>query len=66
MIVTPKGGHLGWVAGTEAPCGAPWTDPLVMDFLEHLENARLETLPSCGKSENLDQSTEPVDHLKVV
>lgn len=58
LIVTPKGGHLGWVAGTESPCGAPWTDPLVMDFLEHLE-----TLPSCRKSENVEQSTEPVDRL---
>ncbi|GKA46407.1 embryogenesis-associated protein EMB8-like protein [Tanacetum coccineum] len=37
LIVTPKGGHLGWVAGTEAPFGTPWTDPVVMDFLEHLE-----------------------------
>lgn len=37
LIVTPKGGHLGWVAGDDAPTGAPWTDPLVMDFLQHLE-----------------------------
>ncbi|GJU25204.1 embryogenesis-associated protein EMB8-like protein [Tanacetum coccineum] len=37
LIVTPKGGHLGWVGGDEAPFGAPWTDPVVMDFLEHLE-----------------------------
>lgn len=37
LIVTPKGGHLGWVAGSEAPLGAPWTDPVVMDFLEYLE-----------------------------
>ncbi|GFP89304.1 embryogenesis-associated protein emb8 [Phtheirospermum japonicum] len=40
LIVTPKGGHLGWVAGGEAPFGAPWTDPIVMDFLEHLECPR--------------------------
>ncbi|KAK8591609.1 hypothetical protein V6N13_031648 [Hibiscus sabdariffa] len=26
LIVTPQGGHLGWVAGDEAPFGAPWTD----------------------------------------
>ena len=38
LIVTPKGGHLGWVGGAEAPFGAPWTDHVVMDFLEHLEN----------------------------
>ncbi|GJU25202.1 embryogenesis-associated protein EMB8-like protein [Tanacetum coccineum] len=37
LIVTPKGGHLGWVAGTESPFGTPWTDPVVMEFLEHLE-----------------------------
>ncbi|KAL3645512.1 hypothetical protein CASFOL_010692 [Castilleja foliolosa] len=40
LIVTPKGGHLGWVAGGEAPFGAPWSDPIVMDFLEHLESPR--------------------------
>ncbi|KAE8679136.1 Embryoproteinsis-associated protein EMB8 [Hibiscus syriacus] len=38
LIVTPQGGHLGWVAGDEAPFGAPWTDNVVMDFLEHLRN----------------------------
>ncbi|EPS65557.1 hypothetical protein M569_09218, partial [Genlisea aurea] len=37
LIVTPKGGHLGWVSGREAPRGAPWTDPVVMDFLQYLE-----------------------------
>ncbi|GKF58268.1 hypothetical protein Tco_0171805, partial [Tanacetum coccineum] len=37
LIVTPKGGHLGWIVGDEAPFGAPWTDPVIMDFLEHLE-----------------------------
>ncbi|CAI9093409.1 OLC1v1028907C1 [Oldenlandia corymbosa var. corymbosa] len=40
LIVTPKGGHLGWVAGEGAPFGAPWTDPVLMDFLEHLEQGR--------------------------
>ncbi|XP_072958521.1 embryogenesis-associated protein EMB8 [Typha angustifolia] len=38
LIVTPQGGHLGWVAGSEAPFGAPWTDPVVMEFLENLDN----------------------------
>jgi hypothetical protein len=38
MIVTPQGGHLGWVAGDEAPFGCPWTDPIVMEFLEHVRN----------------------------
>eukprot|EP00252_Welwitschia_mirabilis_P014776 TRINITY_DN3276_c0_g1_i2.p1 TRINITY_DN3276_c0_g1~~TRINITY_DN3276_c0_g1_i2.p1 ORF type:complete len:403 (+),score=42.59 TRINITY_DN3276_c0_g1_i2:235-1443(+) len=37
LVVTPYGGHLGWVAGNEAPFGAPWTDPLVMEFFEVLE-----------------------------
>ncbi|GJU25205.1 embryogenesis-associated protein EMB8-like protein [Tanacetum coccineum] len=40
LIVTPKGGHLAWVAGDEAPFGASWTDPVVMDFLEHLEKTK--------------------------
>ena len=34
LVVTPAGGHLGWIAGEEAPFGAPWTDPLVMDFFK--------------------------------
>ncbi|XP_031095989.1 embryogenesis-associated protein EMB8 [Ipomoea triloba] len=40
LIVTPQGGHLGWVAGSDAPTGAPWTDPIVMDFLDNLEQAK--------------------------
>nr|XP_043607339.1 embryogenesis-associated protein EMB8-like [Erigeron canadensis] len=40
LIVTPKGGHLGWIAGDEAPFGAPWTDRVVMDFLEYLEKTK--------------------------
>ncbi|XP_022854367.1 embryogenesis-associated protein EMB8-like [Olea europaea var. sylvestris] len=51
LIVTPKGGHLGWVAGGEAPLGAPWTDPIIMDFLEHLEYARSSIV---AYSANLD------------
>ncbi|XP_022949852.1 embryogenesis-associated protein EMB8-like [Cucurbita moschata] len=38
LIVTPKGGHLGWVAGPSAPLGNPWTDPFVIDFLVYLES----------------------------
>ncbi|KAK1382268.1 Embryogenesis-associated protein EMB8 [Heracleum sosnowskyi] len=53
LIVTPKGGHLGWVAGEEAPRGAPWTDPLVMDFLQNLEsNARSHTSSSGSNRQN--------------
>ncbi|XP_057967434.1 embryogenesis-associated protein EMB8-like [Malania oleifera] len=40
MIITPKGGHLGWVAGAKAPRGSPWTDPVVMNFLSYLESGR--------------------------
>ncbi|CAL5056856.1 unnamed protein product [Urochloa decumbens] len=40
LIVTPKGGHLGWVAGDEAPFGCPWTDPIVMEYLEYLQNEK--------------------------
>ncbi|KAM0059934.1 putative alcohol O-acetyltransferase [Helianthus debilis subsp. tardiflorus] len=40
LIVTPEGGHLGWVAGDDAPFGCPWTDPVVMDFLEYLEKTK--------------------------
>ncbi|KAL8520541.1 hypothetical protein ACS0TY_011170 [Phlomoides rotata] len=58
LIVTPKGGHLGWVAGGEAPLGAPWTDPIVMDFLEHLERV--------GISEDVnDAHRHSLHHLQV-
>ncbi|KAJ4890217.1 esterase/lipase/thioesterase family protein [Raphanus sativus] len=40
LIVTPRGGHLGWVAGEGAPNGAPWTDPVVMEFLQHVESCQ--------------------------
>lgn len=40
LIVTPQGGHLGWIAGDEAPFGCPWTDPIVMEFLEHVHNEK--------------------------
>ncbi|KAD3641407.1 hypothetical protein E3N88_30631 [Mikania micrantha] len=53
LVVTPKGGHLGWVAGENAPRGCPWTDPMVMDFLQHLENERSGTHQGTG---NLLQS----------
>ncbi|XP_012842086.1 PREDICTED: embryogenesis-associated protein EMB8 [Erythranthe guttata] len=57
LIVTPKGGHLGWVAGREAPFGAPWTDPIVMDFLEYLEKPSSSTdlLSSSNDANDLHQ-----------
>ncbi|XP_024378237.1 embryogenesis-associated protein EMB8 [Physcomitrium patens] len=39
LVVTPYGGHLGWISGPEAPFGCPWTDPLIMQYLEALEEA---------------------------
>ncbi|KAF3785244.1 Embryogenesis-associated protein [Nymphaea thermarum] len=43
LIVTPKGGHLGWVAGDEAPFGCPWTDSVVMDFFEHIQENKTDS-----------------------
>ncbi|GMY30634.1 embryogenesis-associated protein EMB8-like [Fagus crenata] len=65
LIVTPKGGHLGWVAGVEAPRGAPWTDPVVMDYLEHLERGALKGLTSCSNSVDVQQCTEDLHSLNV-
>ncbi|XP_024994101.1 embryogenesis-associated protein EMB8-like [Cynara cardunculus var. scolymus] len=50
LIVTPEGGHLGWIAGNEAPFGAPWTDPVVMDFLEHLVRTKSISVSYSSKS----------------
>ena len=61
--MTPKGGHLGWVAGDEAPCGAPWTDPVVMDYLQHLE--RVAGLASHGNSVDAQQYTEGLHSVEV-
>ncbi|KAJ4956033.1 hypothetical protein NE237_012816 [Protea cynaroides] len=67
LIVTPKGGHLGWVAGEEAPFGSPWTDPLIMEFLEQLESGRdsCETVASCGQLNSAEQSLEGLHGLEV-
>eukprot|EP00252_Welwitschia_mirabilis_P001173 TRINITY_DN11092_c0_g1_i1.p1 TRINITY_DN11092_c0_g1~~TRINITY_DN11092_c0_g1_i1.p1 ORF type:complete len:464 (-),score=44.44 TRINITY_DN11092_c0_g1_i1:233-1624(-) len=45
LVVTPYGGHLGWVSGAEAPFGAPWPDPLVIEFLEVLEKGYAREIP---------------------
>lgn len=65
-MVTPKGGHLGWVAGGDAPHGAPWTDPIVMDFLENLERGRSEILPSSSSVNSVKQCEEDLHRLEVV
>ncbi|CAN1180325.1 Embryogenesis-associated protein EMB8 [Linum perenne] len=64
LIVTPKGGHLGWVAGGEAPFGAPWTDPIVMDFLEHLEGAGSSSSSSSSSSPVLAEIPMTAHHLE--
>ncbi|XP_021767914.1 embryogenesis-associated protein EMB8-like [Chenopodium quinoa] len=58
LIVTPNGGHLGWVAGNEAPFGAPWTDPCVIDFLQHLDRRLSETSSSPSQLNEAPMCTE--------
>ncbi|XP_017973797.1 PREDICTED: embryogenesis-associated protein EMB8 isoform X1 [Theobroma cacao] len=65
LIVTPKGGHLGWVAGAEAPLGAPWTDSVVMDFLEHLERGASKTTGFSCDLEAVRHSSEGLHHMEV-
>lgn len=65
LIVTPKGGHLGWAAGAEAPLGAPWTDPVVMDFLDHLERRVSQPGASLSKDEDRKHDTENLHCLEV-
>eukprot|EP00246_Nothoceros_aenigmaticus_P001554 TRINITY_DN12047_c0_g1_i1.p1 TRINITY_DN12047_c0_g1~~TRINITY_DN12047_c0_g1_i1.p1 ORF type:complete len:404 (+),score=36.01 TRINITY_DN12047_c0_g1_i1:256-1467(+) len=45
LVITPTGGHLGWIAGEDAPFGCPWTDPVVMDYLEILDDAVKDEVP---------------------
>ncbi|KAK7258178.1 hypothetical protein RIF29_32684 [Crotalaria pallida] len=61
LVVTPKGGHLGWVAGDEAPLGAPWTDPLVIDFIQHLEREAVKS----EKTSRDPQGKEALHHVEV-
>ncbi|EOY12361.1 Esterase/lipase/thioesterase family protein isoform 3 [Theobroma cacao] len=65
LIVTPQGGHLGWVAGDEAPFGAPWTDNVVMDFLEHLQKAAPISKENSSNAEDVQQGSEDVHQAKV-
>ncbi|XP_010100196.2 embryogenesis-associated protein EMB8 [Morus notabilis] len=62
LIVTPEGGHLGWVAGDQAPIGAPWTDPVVIDFLEHLERGESKAVSSSSNIQGSEQCAEAVQH----
>lgn len=66
LIVTPKGGHLGWVAGPEAPRGCPWTDPHVMDFLEYIEHGKSASAACASNQETMNNGvTERFQHLEV-
>lgn len=60
--MTSKGGHLGWVAGDEAPLGAPWTDPLVIDFLQYLETEAAKTAQT---GSNPGDNKQTLHHLQV-
>ncbi|KAG0587589.1 hypothetical protein KC19_2G175400 [Ceratodon purpureus] len=57
LVITPYGGHLGWVAGPEAPFGCPWTDPLAMQYLEALEEAATDS-PGFTKAQEDDGGVE--------
>ncbi|TMX03667.1 hypothetical protein EJD97_014940 [Solanum chilense] len=66
LIVTPKGGHLGWVAGPDAPRGCPWTDPHVMDFLEYIEHDKSTSAACASNQETMNNGvTERFQHLEV-
>ncbi|GLT35752.1 hypothetical protein SLA2020_101790 [Shorea laevis] len=64
LIVTPRGGHLGWVAGPDAPLGSSWTDRVVMDFLQYLETGASRTAPS-SSSPNALEHTKGLYHIDV-
>ena len=62
LIVTPKGGHLGWIAGSEAPLGAPWTDSIVMDFLEYLRSGKAPASHSgTGGEQHSTEAMHPLE-----
>ena len=49
----------------EAPLAAPWTDPVVMDFLEHLEIGTCKTAGFSCDSEAVQHSLEGLHHMDV-
>ncbi|XP_051193558.1 embryogenesis-associated protein EMB8 [Lolium perenne] len=65
LIVTPQGGHLGWVAGDEAPFGCPWTDPIVMEFLEHVQNEKSSTAKNSNQYEQQSVPQTSVPQVSV-
>ncbi|KAL6633875.1 hypothetical protein ACP70R_026546 [Stipagrostis hirtigluma subsp. patula] len=65
LIVTPQGGHLGWVAGDEAPFGCPWTDPIIMEYLEYLQNEKNSSTTNNISNEQQSVPQTSVPHLTV-
>ncbi len=47
------------MAGNEAPFGCPWTDPLVMQYLEALENLQ-SNQPTFQRAAKQDVDVETV------
>eukprot|EP00898_Chlorokybus_atmophyticus_P005391 jgi/Chlat1/5853/Chrsp4S06235 len=40
--VSPGGGHLGWCAGPDGPFGEPWSDRVVIEFINAVLMAQLQ------------------------
>lgn len=54
------------MAGSEAPRGCPWTDPHVMDFLEHIEHGKSASAACANDLETMNSSvTDRFQHLEV-
>jgi predicted alpha/beta-fold hydrolase len=34
LATTPTGGHLGWITDSDTLWGGPWTDRVVLEFLQ--------------------------------
>ncbi|CAL9077567.1 unnamed protein product [Musa acuminata var. zebrina] len=64
LIVTPQGGHLGWVAGDETPFEAPWTDHVVMEFLEYVNEENVQKAEA-GQFDELDASQQSPSSVSI-
>ena len=51
LVVTPYGGHLGWVSGPGAPLGAPWSTQAVVEWMTSVQLELLRT----GRSKRMTQ-----------
>lgn len=57
LVVTPCGGHLGWVSGPGAPFGHPWTDVAVVQWLKSvLQELRVTGAPQQEHWNKLQQA----------